>query len=211
MNKFKFIPNVKKLSLTKEIDNNIEEETMLFNSSVDFAYKNGGDLTRLVIDKLPKLDIKTGYNLIIDTKTTMLMPGMFPCIGGWHGDEVPRTKENPQPNLNLCDENVIHYICLIPSVKSISNTEFLSESVEIEYNEQEVWKTVNQNVLKLNPKKFSIQDGYIYSFDQKSLHRGVAANNKGWRFFFRASVLKKEPLNKIRKQVQVYLDPNQSW
>ena len=47
--------------------------------------------------------VPDGYHIVIDTKVVMLMPGMYPCIGGWHADAIER--KNGQPDLSTLNDN----------------------------------------------------------------------------------------------------------
>lgn len=65
----------------------IKNEPMFFNSDLEFAYENGGPITRSFIENLP-LDWKS--DVIFDSRVHMLMPGWYPAIPGYHHDDVPR-------------------------------------------------------------------------------------------------------------------------
>jgi hypothetical protein len=71
-----------------DVDNSeIKKEPMFFNSDFDYAYLNGGKITRSFLDNLPdgwRIDV------VFDSRIHMLMPGWYPSIPGWHHDDVPR-------------------------------------------------------------------------------------------------------------------------
>src|SRR5690606_10082560 len=73
-------------------------ETMLFGADLAFAQENGGEITKQVIDSLPKFTVPDDLHVVIDTRVNMLMRGYYPSIPGWHCDDVPRG-ENGQPDL----------------------------------------------------------------------------------------------------------------
>ena len=66
----------------------IKEEPMFFNCSPDFAYENGGEITRSFLNNLP--DEWQKDKLVFDSRVHMLMPGWYPAIPGFHHDDVPR-------------------------------------------------------------------------------------------------------------------------
>ena len=66
----------------------IKNETMFFNSSLAFAFDNGGPITRSFIMSLP--DDWNTDQVVFDSRVHMLMPGWYPAIPGYHHDDVPR-------------------------------------------------------------------------------------------------------------------------
>ena len=95
-------------------DEEIENEPMLFSSSWDFAINNGGPLTHFIMGYISETVFHHSGNLgknlypIIDTRSTMLMEGFYPCIPGWHCDGVPRHKRFQQPDMSqvFCPESL---------------------------------------------------------------------------------------------------------
>ena len=69
-------------------DSEIKNETMFFNSDLEFAYSQGQSITRSFIDNLPP-DWLSG-DVVFDSRVHMLMPGWYPAIPGYHHDDVPR-------------------------------------------------------------------------------------------------------------------------
>jgi len=208
-----FIPNMEvvgKVTPTASVEE-IESEIMLHSASVRFARERGGLLTQSMLDVIePKLENDKHY--VIDTKSVMLMPGMFPSIPGWHCDGVVRQNHVAQPDLRKLDKDMKHWVGLISSnPDGTSNTEFLRESWSIPCEEQRVWGSVNDFLESMPTKTVMAADGDIIEFTQPTLHRATATLNKGWRFFFRLSEYHKPPMNKIRHQVQVYAAPSSGW
>ena len=74
----------------------VKNEPMLWQCDRKFAYENGGPITRAFLDAIKKTNLAD--DLIIDTRTHMLMPGWWPAIPGYHHDDVPRTRADKQPN-----------------------------------------------------------------------------------------------------------------
>jgi len=189
----------------------IESEPMLFSASPDFARQAGGKLTELCMDAIES-HLRPNKNYVIDTKSVMLMPGMYPSIPGWHCDGVIRAKDGDQPDPDKIDRDVKHFVVMISSNKDgVSNTKILCEEVEIDVDKDRVWGSLNDQLEKKNIMSTCIPDGAVVQFTQDTPHRAEAAHAKGWRFFFRCSEYHMPPMNKIRHQVQVYTRPENGW
>jgi hypothetical protein len=67
----------------------IKREPMLHRATAQFALENGGPLTRSF---LLSLQLAWSADILVDSRVHMLMPGMWPCIPGWHHDDVPRSR-----------------------------------------------------------------------------------------------------------------------
>lgn len=219
----------------------IEGTPMLFSASPEFARANGGPMTEWALDVLERsedyqrvmVDRNTTNHevlrhIIIDTKVVMLMEGQYPAIPGWHCDAVKRCSTYAQPDLGAIDDNGLHWVVTTSTHdEGVSNTEFLEteDGVVCFVDPTRVWGSVNERInetlnlspedknslLVTAPKIKKTKDGVIYKFTQRDLHQAARAHNSGWRWFFRASMMKNPPLNKIRHQVQVYADPNKGW
>jgi len=105
----------------------IKNEPMLFNCNREYAYKLGGTLTKTFIDALSQ-DFAYSKDLIIDSRVHMLMPQWFPCIPGFHLDDVPREREDGQPNHLNPSYKAKHCMALIgdccPTEFAIGDSEF---------------------------------------------------------------------------------------
>lgn len=223
--KFTFNPHIRlkdKVEPLFSIDE-LSDETMLYSASLDFALDNGGPITRKILGKMIYLDevIKAqngeydGLNIVIDTRCHMLMKGMYPAIPGWHCDAFPRHKKYAQPDLLNGNKEVKHYICLVSNVENVSRTQFALDSVTIDVDEKNVWKSVSRQIKnKVENKDIKARqctEGDIIEFDQQTLHCALPCVNPGWRFFLRLSFYHSPPINKIRKQVQVYTNIENGW
>jgi len=204
----------------------IINEPMLFSSSMEFARKNGGKITNTLLDKLDNLFFwdeyeiyhsEKGYVPVIDTKVVMLMKDQYPCIPGWHCDGVPREDKHSQPNMNLLNEDIYHLLCTVSdNEKGVSNTKFVKTPFSMKLNDNEkVWGQVNKKVEEYikdgSIETMETKDNMLYLFRRDSIHSGQPAKRNGWRFFFRLSFYHTPPKNEIRKQVQVYANPNKGW
>lgn len=203
----------------------IQEEQMLFGATINHVLTNFDKypITFHILNKILMLDdfkelivdqAMLGYHPVIDTKVVLLMPGMYPCIGGWHCDGVIRKDQNSQPNLDTLDEPIQHFICTISDAgDDHCGTDILSRKAIFSINDDEnIWAQVNQSVEDLEDKRIhTTKSGEIVQFDRQTLHRGTVATVRQWRYFFRLSFYHMPAMNQERKQVQVYSDISQGW
>ena len=199
----------------------IASEPMVFSASPDFTLKQGGPITQAVLPEFMK-SISTPSrdadcpHLVIDTRVHMLMPHMYPAIPGWHCDFTPRD-ESGQPVPGSARELQMNYAVFLPSVPSLSCTEFVDARVKLDYHPDHVWGSINGAIERLSLPEgqkggtWRANDGEVIAFSGQTLHRATPANNSGWRFFLRASYRSERPLNQIRRQTQVYMLSATGW
>jgi len=219
--KFTFTPNIKtigKLEQPVRDTDEIKNEPMIFSGSPNFASIHGGGLTREITNKLLKNDDfrnvqlfanDNDFHIVIDTRVTMTMPGMYPSIPGWHCDDVPRGKTHGQPVMHLVNPFVQHFMVLVSDQEdAVSCTEFVTKPFEVDIDMADVWGSVDRAVEKEKPETGFLKQGEIIRFNQEAIHRASQTSVAGWRFFYRASITHRKPANEIRKQVQVYASTN---
>lgn len=193
----------------------IKNEPMFFNCDLEFAWINGGPITRAFIDALP-----TSWQhdrVVLDSRTHMLMKGWYPCIPGWHHDDVPRSTANGQPNYSNPEYQSTHILGLVNA--DVAPTEFAVGTINLDVPEEMIYKTwhpiVEDAVRTGGLKLKKAQSGILYGFDCESFHQGVRANKDGWRWFARVSQSTDRAdkiTNEIRNQVQVYMEfPMEGW
>ena len=216
------IQTIKCLEAQNYTTDEIKNEPMLFGADWSFAIMEGGPITQSIMKELHSAIcfdnkvqgcIHDGYNFIIDTRVTMTMKGYYPSIPGFHTDWVPRGKDG-QPDLTQIDDNVIHYMCLLSDVESHTCTEFVIDEPELEFDyssDDAIWTQLDKQINAGNYRTRFLEPNTIISFDQNSIHRASPTVTPGWRFFFRASLLKKKPANEIRNQVQIYAPIGMGW
>lgn len=182
----------------------IKNEPMLHRATRDFAFCNGGPLTAEFIDALPW----TG-DILIDSRVHMLMPGMFPCIPGWHHDDVPRERSDGQPEYFNPSYKAEHCMAIWGGC---SRTEFAIGAHEFEPAPigQKVYKEADRVVECLCERsaleRVTIPDSRLVFFDWLSWHRGMEATERGFRFFIRATRHSKlAARNEIRVNANVYM------
>jgi hypothetical protein len=191
----------------------VKDEPMLFSCDWNHAESLGGPITREFLSLLPY----TWENAIFDSRVHMLMPGWWPCIPGWHHDDVPRTRIDGQPNYHDPANITEHAMLLVNG--EIAPTKFAIG--ELELWEPVFGRTIYQQwhpIVEMAITNGSVgqvdaPSNRVIYFNHQTFHRGVQAVKGGWRFFIRATKnSSRKPTNELRRQVQVYLSyPEMGW
>lgn len=193
----------------------IKNQPMLFSCDKYMAYQLGGALTKRFIELLPDRFLESP-DLIIDSRVHMLMPGWYPAIPGFHHDDVPRDRQDGQPDYITTSYKAEHCMALVgdccPTEFAIGKAEF--PDVPIGSKFYKIWHPLV--IQKLNSgelKSFKCPSEKLIFFDWQTWHQGTAAIGNGWRWFIRATInTKRKPANELRRQVQVYLEnPMEGW
>jgi hypothetical protein len=197
----------------------IKNEPMLFNCSLEFADKHGGPITRQFLyqlyDRAWCEHSSNGW--VIDSRVHMLMPGWYPCIPGMHHDDVPRSTATGQPNYVNPEYHAVHVMGLVNG--DICPTQFALGEIELDLpsDGEIIYKTWHPQVMDAidngTLKSYDAPSGVILEFDAHAFHQGTRAVKGGWRWFIRVSrETDRAPTNEIRRQVQVYLEnPMEGW
>jgi hypothetical protein len=191
----------------------VKDEPMLFRCSVSKAYELGGPITKAFLDTVGTW----GASGNIDTRVHMLMPGWYPCIPGWHHDDVPRSRSDGQPDYVNPAYHAHHVMGLING--DICPTQFAvggckMPEVELGDTVYRVWNDeVEDNIRDRNMHICNARSNRLIYFDDHSFHRGTKAIERGWRWFGRLTIgTDIKPKNEVRRQVQVYMPvPTQGW
>lgn len=200
----------------------IKNEPMFFSASPEFAYKEGGKITvdflEAFFDDNPDINRDS---LCFDSRVHMLMPGMWPCIPGWHHDDVPRSRADKQPNYDNPEWKGDY--CLALHNGDIAPTEFAIGTCELrdtgkvplysDWHEQ-----VEKHIAHGYLERQSAVTGRLIYFNHDTLHQGTRALTTGFRWFGRMSwnvgydTHGRIRHNEIRRQANVYLDnPHVGW
>lgn len=197
---------------------------MFFNADYEYAFMNGGPITRSFLAALPKGWRK---DVVFDSRVHMLMPGWYPAIPGFHHDDVPRP-EIPvgqhfitagQPDYNTPRYRSEHIIGLVngeicPTVFALGNCTMPAvEEGDLVYRK---WHLEVEALLERGEmEQLEAPSNQLIFFDCDTFHTGIKARDNGWRWFGRISRNTdrvKNITNEIRKQVQVYLEfPMEGW
>ncbi|KKN60199.1 hypothetical protein LCGC14_0533980 [marine sediment metagenome] len=210
------------------IDEIIEREPQFHQATPDYIEMiNHGCLTHMILEQLREIirgrrqhtfNTANDYHYLqIDVEVHRLKPGWYPCIPGWHCNFITRDeKENIQPDRKK-DEKTRHWMVVLG--ENITPTQFLrTRNVTIKPKKSPQWNVVNEKINKLieaeKVEPFQVTPGDIIMFRGNELYRGLAAENRCWRYLFRASLFPKNHLchrpngthGEIRTQQQVFLD-----
>lgn len=203
----------------------IKNEVMFFNSSLAFAFDNGGPITRSFIMNLP--DDWNTDEVVIDTRIHMLMPGWYPAIPGYHHDDVPRpdipagqhflTAGQPDyDNPRYLSEHIIGLVnadvCPTHFATGVATFSEVPEGKTIyKHWHPEVLNHIEEG----NLQKWEAPDRTLLKFNHATWHTGSKAIGNGWRWFGRVSRNTdrvKKITNEIRVNAQVYLEfPMEGW
>jgi len=181
----------------------VKTEPMLFRANREFALANGGPITKAFLEVMP------WENVSIDSRVHMLMPGMWPCIPGWHHDDVPRTREDKQPNYENPAYHSEHCMALFGDC---SRTEFALGQVVFSVPPigKKIYKEWSPHVEDLCERGalsrwFAPERKLVY-FDAHTWHRGSPTTHQGFRFFIRATRNTLNPIkNELRYNANVYM------
>jgi hypothetical protein len=214
--KFLFLPSIKTVDQmnTNYSTRDISTEQMVYSGDWNFTYENGGKITRQIMDtlfwnsewqKAVREGAANNRHIVIDTRTNMLMKGMYPSIPGWHCDDVPRNEKYAQPDLSKVTPDIQHFMVILSDNDTCpTRTQFVTEPAMIDVDAANVWSSVDAAVEREKFRTSFLSEGEIIRFSQTAIHRASLCSTPGWRIFFRASVTHREPVNEIRRQVQVY-------
>lgn len=208
-----------KIELSRHIGNFpqeiVKKEPMMFSADASFAYANGGILTREFIDNLTG-EFHSNKQLIVDSRVHMLMPGMYPCIPGFHHDDVPRERSDGQPEYLNPSYKSKHCMAIFGGGARTKFALGCAPFPEVPLNQKyyKVWHPIVQDFVELGVlKRYDANYGEMIYFDWNSWHEGTPAYETAFRFFIRASInTNRKPKNELRTQTQVYLEvPMEGW
>ena len=213
--------------LPKFSQEQLKYEPMLFSCSYSFAYDHGREPTKAFLRALPK-SWRNDFT-IVDSRTHMLMKDWYPCIPGYHHDDVPRERSDGQPEYK--DPSYRSEHCMAIYNGNICPTEFALGSSsfsdiplgDVYYAK---WHAIVLEKIKNGElKNVSAPENQMIYFNDRTWHQGTKAIDFGWRTFIRATryiptekgksgakTIGRPNFNEIRKQVQVYMDnPMSGW
>lgn len=195
----------------------VKEEPMFYNASMEFALEKGGPITRAFVGALPYEWL--GPDAVLDSRVHMLMPGWYPCIPGFHHDDVARTRSDGQPDYAEMPYRSEHVMGLVngevcPTVFALGRHELPEVPLgKVVYRE---WHPLVERQLAAGTlERWEAPSGRVIAFDWQSMHAGQRAVANGWRWFCRVSRKTdrtRRITNEVRRQVQVYMEaPNDGW
>lgn len=192
----------------------------LYRADEKFAKLEGSPEFVKLIEQIQALYAGDGFKYTsIDTRTHMLMKGMYPCIPGWHCDDFYRPDDR-QPDLKNVEEKAPqkHYVVVLGTC---SMTEFLEKDMilphpeyvlQVQGDREPVYAYYDRAIEFNESKTKFLESNKIYSFGPLAFHRGSAATENGFRTFIRVTRSNhREPKNETRFQSNVYVAGRVSW
>jgi len=194
----------------------VKNEPMLFSCNLYHARKFGGGITNVFIKELLKRFDTIPNDLIFDSRVHMLMKGWYPCIPGFHHDDVPRSRKDGQPNYYNPEYRSKHCLMLVGKGSATQFALGEADFPDILPGEKyyKKWHPIVCEYLQRGClESYTANYGDLIYFDDRTWHQGTPAIEDGWRFFIRASWnTHRIPTNEQRKQVQIYLEnPMEGW
>ena len=196
-------------------DDEIKREPQFFSADLEYVVDHGGPITKDFVFSLP-VNWRS-ENLIIDSRVHMLMPGWYPCIPGWHLDDVPRNRADGQPDHTSPLNQTRHLTAIVgdesQTIFGIGSFSLMDVPIGagVVYS---IWhKEVELLVSRGVVVEKKLEPGQVMLFNHKTWHRGAAATKSGWRWFIRATIGSSRRFrNEMRTQTQVYLTaPFEGW
>lgn len=197
------------------VEDVVKNEPMFFNCDLKFAAEHGGPITRNFIANLPEDWFHC--NPILDSRVHMLMPGWYPCIPGYHHDDVPRSgRAHGQPDYENMAYRSEHLMGMVNG--DICPTKFAMgriELPEVDTSCDVIYRKWDEIITSQDIPAMHAPSGKYIQFDWQSFHTGTKAVKGGWRWFVRLSRntdRQKNITNEFRRQAQVYLEfPTMGW
>lgn len=200
------------------LDDMIKNEPMFFSADYAFAKEKGSVITKFILDQIasivPDEIMQKLLTSVIDSRSHMLMPSFYPCIPGWHHDDVPRSRADAQPNYHNPEYKSEHLMIVVgkTAMPQFLRTTIVLPDIPEGRTVYQAWDRII-NAAESEDNFYTIGSGDVYQFDWQTFHRGMPAKLHGWRYFIRFSWnTDRKSTNEIRNQVQCYIsDPSVGW
>lgn len=200
-------------------DQTVEQEPMFMQMPVQQAYEQGGEITRRFLDSLFVSEVeREKSSAFLNSRVHMLMPGWYPCIPGWHHDDVERSRADKQPNYFTASYRPHFALGIVGS--AVCPTQIVHGNFKMdEVHGGAIYKEWHDRIAYLAGRyptqhpKLMVPYGYAVWMDDRTLHQGTMCTQGGWRWFGRVTFGNPTPpMAKVRRQVNVYLEnPMEGW
>ncbi len=209
----------------------VKHEPMFFQADWDYTIQHAGPITISFLNTAERYLSQVGINpydptcnAFLDSRVHLLMPGWWPCIPGWHHDDVERSTPDGQPNYRTASYRPEFLMGIVGSADC--GTEFAAghfdmsdpEDLPVVYKRwhEEVEGQVRRgnDLPFFQPRSFQVEPNLLYRFTDRSFHQGVPCRNTGWRWFGRITLGNPtvKPANEIRRNANVYMqNPMEGW
>ncbi|WP_100474149.1 hypothetical protein [Mycobacteroides abscessus] len=209
----------------------IEATPNLRRASLSNAALFGGPLLRQLLQSAP---IVGGHkHIFVDTKVSMLMPGWWPAIPGWHTDGVPRVVPGLMPGVTLHEATAVgkpslpeqlarHTDGYLPRYHTIHvgndcPTVFIDGLLHLPIEHDEDEQMYSEMTRRIDGcttlRKLVAQEAVWHSWDWWNIHQASQATERGWRLLIRITESDQPPADSdfIRPQNQVYVPKEFGW
>lgn len=206
----------------------IEATPNLRRASLSNALLFGGPLVRRCLEVAPIVGDRP--HVFVDTKVSMLMPGWWPAIPGWHTDGVPRkvmgtdnvyssTASGPPSLWAQLDRHRDGYSPRYHTIHVGNDcpTEFVDGLLHLPIDHGEDEEMYAEMTRKINSyttlRKLRAPEGVWMSWDWWNIHQATQATERGWRLLIRVTESDAPPAERdfVRAQNQVYVPREFGW
>ncbi|QSM87544.1 hypothetical protein I3U44_17090 [Mycobacteroides abscessus subsp. bolletii] len=209
----------------------IEGTPNLRRASMSNAVLYGGPLLRGLLQSAPI--VGDHKHIFVDTKVSMLMPGWWPAIPGWHTDGVPRVllggtggmklygpHGDGQPSLSQQNTRSLEGYCPRYHTLHVGNdcpTVFIDGRMHLPIEHDEDEQMYSEMTRRIDGcttlRKLVAQEAVWYSWDWWNIHQASQATERGWRLLIRITESDQPPADSdfIRPQNQVYVPREFGW
>ncbi|QNL30826.1 hypothetical protein SEA_ESTES_138 [Mycobacterium phage Estes] len=224
----------KRIELTRDQLSLIEATPNLRRASLGNAVLFGGPLLRQLLPHAPL--VGDHKHVFVDTKVSMLMPGWWPAIPGWHTDGVPRVVPQPPgllPGVKLYSSAAAGKPSLVEQANQhldgyrpryhtihVGNdcpTEFIDGLLRLPIDHDEDEEMYAEMTRKIDGcstlRKLKALEGQWMTWDWWNIHQATQATQRGWRLLVRITESHQPPVDSdfIRPQNQVYVPKEFGW
>lgn len=195
-------------------DIEMQQAPMFYRASPEFVFKLGTEAQKEFVRQAKDLVEQYGEfkYCSVDTRSHMLMPGMTPCIPGWHCDDFHRP--NGQPDIaNL--PRMMHVVCSwgFPSPMEYQNQPLDLPVITEVFDGETIYGRYDKILNSIDFRTNTTTNGFPLVMRGDCFHRGTEAKTAGWRMFARATFSDHRfPKDLLRRQTQVYMsDTGAGW
>ncbi|WP_099021209.1 hypothetical protein [Mycolicibacterium palauense] len=205
----------------------IEATPNMRRASLSNAMLFGGPALRQCLESAPL--VGNHKHIFVDTKVSMLMPGWWPAIPGWHTDGVPRYSVDAasvtpanwgKPSLPLQISR--HFEGYRPIYHTVHvgvdcATEFIDGLLHLPIDHDEDEQMYSEMTRKVNEchtlRKLRAPLGKWMTWDWWNIHQATQSEHRGWRLLVRVTESDQPPAEEdfIRPQNQVYVPREFGW
>ncbi|WP_131832876.1 MULTISPECIES: hypothetical protein [Mycobacteroides] len=205
----------------------IEGTPNLRRASLSNAVLFGGPFLRQLLQSAPI--VGDHKHITVDTKVSMLMPGWWPAIPGWHTDGVPRYSVTDKtvtpanwgmPSLPLQNDRSLEGYYPRYHTLHVGNdcpTVFIDGLMHLPIEHDEDEQMYSEMTRRIDGcttlRKLIAQEAVWYSWDWWNIHQASQATERGWRLLIRITESDMAPVDSdfIRPQNQVYVPKEFGW